>query len=34
MCIRDSNMGAANGRLPDDAMRKRMIELVDSLPAA
>ncbi|HMN65344.1 MAG TPA: aldo/keto reductase [Burkholderiaceae bacterium] len=28
------NMGAANGRLPDDAMRKRMIELVDSLPAA
>ena len=28
------NMGAAFGRLPDDAMRKRMIELVESLPAA
>lgn len=28
------NMGAARGRLPDAAMRKRMIELVDSLPAA
>lgn len=28
------NMGAATGRLPDEAMRKRMIELVESLPAA
>jgi aryl-alcohol dehydrogenase-like predicted oxidoreductase len=28
------NMGGAMGRLPDAAMRKRMIELVDSLPAA
>lgn len=28
------NMGAARGRLPDAAMRRRMIELVDSLPAA
>jgi aryl-alcohol dehydrogenase-like predicted oxidoreductase len=28
------NMGAAMGRLPDDAMRKRMIELVDALPPA
>jgi aryl-alcohol dehydrogenase-like predicted oxidoreductase len=27
------NMGAARGRLPDEAMRRRMIELVDSLPA-
>ena len=28
------NMGAARGRLPDDAMKQRMIELVDSLPPA
>ena len=28
------NMGAATGRLPDEAMRKRMIELVESLPMA
>jgi aryl-alcohol dehydrogenase-like predicted oxidoreductase len=28
------NMGAATGRLPDEAQRRRMIELVDSLPAA
>jgi aryl-alcohol dehydrogenase-like predicted oxidoreductase len=28
------NMGAARGRLPDEAMRKRMIELVEGLPAA
>ncbi|MGQ0525945.1 MAG: aldo/keto reductase [Betaproteobacteria bacterium] len=28
------NMGAATGRLPDAAMRKRMIELVESLPGA
>jgi aryl-alcohol dehydrogenase-like predicted oxidoreductase len=28
------NMGAATGRLPDAAQRRRMIELVDSLPAA
>ena len=28
------NMAAATGRLPDQTMRKRMIELVDSLPAA
>ncbi len=28
------NMGGAVGRLPDAAMRKRMIELVDGLPAA
>lgn len=28
------NMGAATGALPDDAMRKRMIELVETLPAA
>jgi aryl-alcohol dehydrogenase-like predicted oxidoreductase len=28
------NMGAATGPLPDDAMRKRMIELVDDLPSA
>ena len=27
------NMGGAMGRLPDAAMRKRMIELVESLPA-
>jgi aryl-alcohol dehydrogenase-like predicted oxidoreductase len=26
------NMGAALGRLPDAAMRKRMIELVEGLP--
>jgi len=28
------NMGGAIGRLPDEAMRKRMIELVEALPAA
>ncbi len=28
------NMGAAVGALPDDAMRKRMITLVETLPAA
>jgi len=28
------NLGAAFGELPDDAMKRRMIELVDSLPAA
>lgn len=28
------NMGGATGRLPDEAMRKRMIELVEGLPAA
>ena len=28
------NMAAARGRLPDEAMRKRMVELVDSLPSA
>jgi aryl-alcohol dehydrogenase-like predicted oxidoreductase len=28
------NMGAAVGRLPDDATRRRMIEVVDALPAA
>jgi aryl-alcohol dehydrogenase-like predicted oxidoreductase len=28
------NMGAAVGRLPDEAMRKRMAEYVDALPAA
>ena len=28
------NMGAATGPLPDEAMRRRMIELVESLPAA
>lgn len=28
------NMGGAAGRLPDEAMRKRMIDLVDALPAA
>jgi aryl-alcohol dehydrogenase-like predicted oxidoreductase len=27
------NMGAASGRLPDEAMRKRMIQLVESLPS-
>ena len=27
------NMGGAMGRLPDEAMRKRMIELVEALPA-
>jgi hypothetical protein len=26
------NMGGAMGRLPDEAMRKRMIELVEALP--
>jgi aryl-alcohol dehydrogenase-like predicted oxidoreductase len=28
------NMGAAMGALPDDAMRRRMIEVVDALPSA
>jgi aryl-alcohol dehydrogenase-like predicted oxidoreductase len=28
------NLGAATGRLPDDAMRNRMIELVNALPPA
>ena len=28
------NMGAAVGRLPDDAMRKRMAQFIDALPAA
>jgi aryl-alcohol dehydrogenase-like predicted oxidoreductase len=28
------NMGGARGRLPDEAMKKRMIALVESLPAA
>jgi aryl-alcohol dehydrogenase-like predicted oxidoreductase len=28
------NLGAAFGELPDDAMKRRMIDLVDSLPAA
>jgi aryl-alcohol dehydrogenase-like predicted oxidoreductase len=28
------NMGGATGRLPDEAMRKRMIALVETLPAA
>ena len=28
------NMGAAFGRLPDEAMRRRMAEYADSLPAA
>jgi len=28
------NMGAAVGRLPDEAMRKRMAQFVDALPAA
>lgn len=27
------NLGAGVGRLPDEAMRKRMVELVDALPA-
>lgn len=28
------NLGGGVGRLPDEAMRKRMVELVDALPAA
>jgi aryl-alcohol dehydrogenase-like predicted oxidoreductase len=28
------NIGAATGRLPDEAMRRRMAEFVDALPAA
>jgi aryl-alcohol dehydrogenase-like predicted oxidoreductase len=28
------NMGAAVGRLPDEAMRRRMVQYVDALPAA
>ena len=27
------NLRGASGRVPDEAMRKRMIELIDSLPA-
>jgi aryl-alcohol dehydrogenase-like predicted oxidoreductase len=30
----EDNMGAAVGRLPDEAMRRRMAEYVDALPAA
>jgi aryl-alcohol dehydrogenase-like predicted oxidoreductase len=30
----NDNMGAAYGRLPDEAQRRRMIEVVDALPAA
>jgi hypothetical protein len=28
------NLGGGRGTLPDAAMRRRMIELIDSLPAA
>lgn len=28
------NLGAARGRLPDEAQRRRMVELIDGLPAA
>jgi hypothetical protein len=28
------NLGAAMGRLPDAAMRQRMVEFVNTLPAA
>jgi hypothetical protein len=28
------NLGGGRGRLPDEAMRKRMIEFVDALPQA
>jgi hypothetical protein len=28
------NMGAAVGELPDEAMQRRMVELVESLPSA
>jgi diketogulonate reductase-like aldo/keto reductase len=28
------NIGGATGRLPNEAMRRRMVELVDALPAA
>jgi hypothetical protein len=28
------NLAAATGRLPDEAMRRRMIEHVDALPQA
>jgi hypothetical protein len=28
------NMGAARGPLPDEAMRRRMVEYVEALPAA
>ncbi len=28
------NLGAARGRLPDEAQRRRMVELIDALPAA
>jgi hypothetical protein len=27
------NIGGAVGRLPDEAMRKRMVDLVDTLPS-
>jgi hypothetical protein len=27
------NLAAARGRLPDDAERRRMIELIESLPS-
>jgi aryl-alcohol dehydrogenase-like predicted oxidoreductase len=28
------NLGGGIGRLPDEAMRRRMVELVDALPTA
>jgi hypothetical protein len=28
------NLGGGMGRLPDEAMRRRMVELVDALPPA
>jgi predicted protein tyrosine phosphatase len=28
------NMGAAYGRMPDEAERRRMIEFIDALPQA
>jgi hypothetical protein len=31
---RADNLGGGMGRLPDEAMRRRMIQLVDSLPTA
>jgi hypothetical protein len=30
----EDNMGGAMGRLPDEAMKRRMVQLVDSLPQA
>jgi hypothetical protein len=27
------NMAAAHGRLPDDAERRRMVELIEALPS-